>query len=85
MNLKRVSLFLLLCSMLSTTALAKETTFQVDDGYTPGERFARYKPKHPELKWPVMQYREGQAAEFERPFKSLSNRDLHIDTFFPSA
>ena len=85
MNLKRVSQFLLLCSMLSTTALAKETTFQVDDGYTPGERFARYKPKHPELKWPVLQYREGQAAEFERPYKSLGKRDLHIDTFFPSA
>ncbi|MFS1701838.1 alpha/beta hydrolase fold domain-containing protein [Alteromonas sp. AMM-1] len=85
MKRQLISLALTLIATLWLPALAQDSVYQVDDGYTPGERFARYKAEHPELQWPALQFREGQTVEFERPYKSLGSRDLHIDTFFPSA
>lgn len=68
--------------LVSASSLAKDIT--VDDSYSPGERFARYKAKHPELQWPAQTFRAGQSIAFERPYKRVDGRDLHADIFYPS-
>ena len=62
-----------------------EGDITVDDSYSPGQRWAKNKARHPELAWPVLQFNAGQRVEFERPYKSLANRDLHLDVFYPAA
>lgn len=73
---------LIMSLLVSASALAKDIT--VDDSYSPGERFARYKAKHSELAWPAQTFRAGQSIAFERPYKRVDGRDLHADIFFPS-
>ena len=58
-------LVLVMAALVSVASLAKDIT--VDDSYSPGERFARYKASHPELEWPVQTFRAGQSIAFERP------------------
>ena len=80
---KSLHILVLIAGLLvSALALAKDIT--VDDSYSPGERFARYKVKHPELQWPVQTFRAGQSIAFERPYKRIDGRDLHADLFYPS-
>ena len=75
-------LVLVMAALVSVASLAKDIT--VDDSYSPGERFARYKASHPELEWPVQTFRAGQSIAFERPYKRVDGRDLHADFFYPS-
>jgi pectinesterase len=76
-------LFAVVLSLLLSGSLAGKDII-VDDSYSPGERYARYKPEHPELEWPLQTFRAGQSIAFERPYKRLARRDLHADVFYPS-
>lgn len=74
----------LLLVLAAAEVLAGAGDIIVDDSYSPGQRWASKKPSHPELQWPILQFNAGQRIEFERPYKSLANRDLHLDIFYPS-
>lgn len=77
-----LAVFALIGGMYS--GVAKAVDIVVDDSYSPGERFARNKAKHPEIRWPVLQFRPGQSIKFEQPYKTIGGRDLHLDIFHPS-
>ncbi|GGF77254.1 alpha/beta hydrolase [Alteromonas lipolytica] len=81
----KLAVFFVFLLSFGVITLAESKDITVDDSYSPGERFARYKPKHPELEWPVLSFRAGQRVEFERPYKQADGRDLHLDVFHPSA
>jgi pectinesterase len=57
---------------------------EVDDSYTIGQRFAQYESKYPGIAWPAVTWREGQSVLFDRPYKTVDGRDLHIDVFRPA-
>ncbi|MFD2137093.1 alpha/beta hydrolase [Novosphingobium resinovorum] len=58
---------------------------EVDDSYTIGQRFAKYRDKFPGIAWPAVTWKAGQSVLFDRPYKNTGTRDLHIDVFRPSA
>lgn len=80
----KLARFLAMLLSIGAVALVQGKDITVDDSYSPGERYARYKPKHPELEWPVLTFRAGQSVEFEQPYKHVDGRDLHLDVFHPS-
>ncbi|WGL16965.1 alpha/beta hydrolase [Microbulbifer bruguierae] len=61
------------------------TTIPVDDSYTPSERFYRYKKQDSSLKWPALTFTEGQQVYFDRRYKTIGKRELHLDIFKPAA
>jgi acetyl esterase/lipase len=56
----------------------------VDDSYTIASRFARYKDQYPGIQWPVVAPSAGQTILFDRAYKALGDRDLHLDIFAPA-
>jgi pectinesterase len=56
---------------------------EADDSYTIGQRFAQYEGQYPGIAWPAVTWREGQSVLFDRPYKTVDGRDLHIDVFRP--
>jgi len=56
-----------------------------DDSYTVSQRYYSYKEQHPELEWPVLHFQAGQEIMFDRLYKKLGDRELHIDIFLPQA
>ncbi|MGF7156249.1 alpha/beta hydrolase [Novosphingobium gossypii] len=71
-------------SALGLTVPGRATAREVDDGYTIAQRFAQYRDKYPGIAWPAVQWREGQAVLFDRPYKTVDGRDLHVDVFRPA-
>jgi acetyl esterase len=56
-----------------------------DDSYTVSQRYYDYKEQNPELEWPVLQFQAGQEIMFDRLYKKIGDRELHIDIFLPQA
>ena len=54
-----------------------------DDSYTVSQRYYIYKQQHPKLEWPVLQFQAGQEILFDRRYKNVDDRELHIDIFLP--
>lgn len=54
-----------------------------DDGYTVSQRYYGNKAQYPELEWPVLQFQAGQEIMFDRLYKKVGDRELHIDIFLP--
>lgn len=64
-------------------AYAAGTVFPVDDGYTVSQRYAAYKADHPEMEMPRLVFEAGQQVQFDRLYKTIADRELHIDVFLP--
>ena len=70
---------------LAMTLLALPTSArEVDDSYTVDQRFAQYRDQFPGIAWPAVTWREGQSVLFDRPYKTLGTRTLHLDVFRPA-
>jgi pectinesterase len=73
--------FYLSVIVVSTHIFAKERI--IDDSYTPTERFARYIKQDPTLVRPTLSFDDGQKIIFNRRYKEINGRDLHLDIFLP--
>jgi acetyl esterase len=73
----------MLALVVSTACYAGEL-IPVDDSYTVSQRYYAYKKDHPELEWPVLEVQSGQRMLFDRLYKKIGNRELHIDVFLPA-
>lgn len=66
---------------LSGAAMANHV---VDDSYTIARRFAGYRSQYPGIALPVIAPRTGQTLAFDLVYKTIGDRDLHIDVFSPA-
>lgn len=57
----------------------------VDDSYNAAQRYYAYKDQYPQLQWPTLTFQAGQRILFDRRYKNVGERDLHIDVFLPAA
>jgi pectinesterase len=72
--------FALAMTLLALPVSARE----VDDSYTVDQRFAQYRDQYPGITWPAVTWREGQSVLFDRPYKTVGQRTLHLDVFRPA-
>ncbi len=79
-----LSLPLAVVFMLGIAPDCGAQTYTVDDSYTVSQRYRLNKERFPELELPVVQFERGQRAEFDRGYKQVRNRELHIDIFLPA-
>ncbi len=70
-----------ICLAVAGPAAASHT---VDDSYTVARRFADYRAHYPGIRVPVLAPRSGQTMAFDLTYKSVGERDLHIDVFAPA-
>lgn len=82
---RNVSLSLVVIFMLGIAPGCGAQTYTVDDSYTVSQRYRLNKERFPELEWPVLRFETGQRAEFDRSYKQLGDRELHVDIFLPPA
>ncbi|WP_295798302.1 alpha/beta hydrolase [uncultured Microbulbifer sp.] len=75
-----IALFLLIAAQHCLAV----TSIPVDDSYTPSERFYRYKKQDPSLEWPALTFAAGQQVFFDRRYKAIDKRELHLDLFKPA-
>lgn len=68
--------------VFSTQIFANELT--IDDSYTPSERYARYVKQDPKLVRPILHFEDGQQIIFNRRYKEINGRELHLDIFLPA-
>jgi len=57
----------------------------VDGSYTVSQRYDAYKDQYPQLQVPVLHFQAGQRVLFDRLYKKLGERELHVDVFLPAA
>lgn len=55
----------------------------VDDSYTASRRFNAYKVQYPDLRLPELTFSAGQKIQFDRLYKMVDDRELHLDVFMP--
>lgn len=70
--------------LLSVSALRAGALIPVDDSYTVSQRYDTYKKDYPEIVWPKLTFVAGQRILFDRLYKKIGERELHIDIFLPS-
>jgi acetyl esterase len=76
----------ILTSLLLCFACAHEdATIPVDDSYTVSQRYYAYSAEYPDLRWPTIEFAAGQKVAFDRRYKTVGERELHMDVFIPSA
>lgn len=68
---------------LGAAAANAPATIPVDDSYTVSQRYEAYKAQWPELQWPVLTFAAGQRIQFDRRYKKIGTRELHVDVFLP--
>lgn len=56
----------------------------IDDGYTVSQRFEANRDAHPELALPVLDAGAGRQILFDRRYKTIGARELHLDLFLPA-
>jgi len=66
-----------------TGAAGAQGLIPMDDSYTVSQRYYANKQDHPEFKIPILQFEAGQQVLFDRLYKKIGNRELHIDVFLP--
>lgn len=76
----------ILTSLLLCSACGHEdATIPVDDSYTVSQRYYAYYEEYPDLRWPTVHFTAGQEVAFDRRYKLVGDRELHLDVFIPSA
>lgn len=76
-----------ICIYLSLIAFSTQTfsnELTIDDSYTPSERYARYVKQDPTLVRPTLSFEDGQQIIFNRRYKEINGRELHLDIFLPA-
>lgn len=68
-------------SLLAAPAAAGQRT--VDDSYTVSQRFDAYHDRHPEFVVPTVSFLNAQQVLFDRRYKKVGDRELHVDVFLP--
>lgn len=82
----RTSVLGILTSLLFCFACAHDAaTIPVDDSYTVSQRYYAYHEEYPDLRWPTVELMAGQKIAFDRRYKTVDARELHMDVFIPSA
>lgn len=67
--------------LLAGQAIAEHV---VDDSYTVARRFEMYRGEYPGISWPSVSPQTGQTIAFDLLYKSVGDRDLHMDVFSPA-
>lgn len=67
-----------------STACVAGDLIPIDDSYTVSQRYYAYKKDYPELELPRVQFEAGQQVLFDRLYKKIGDRELHIDVFLPA-
>ena len=82
----RTPLFGMLTTVLFCCACAHPgTTIPIDDSYTVSQRYYAYHEEYPDLRLPTVEFGAGQKVAFDRRYKTINERELHMDVFVPSA
>lgn len=76
----------MLCAILiiQSCATKPQKHIPIDDSYTISRRFDGYKSKFEKIEWPAVKFEGGQQIFFDRQYKLINDRELHIDIFLPS-
>lgn len=80
--------FLVIASLATLTEACTtklSNTIPVDDSYTVSQRYDSYHEGHPNFAIPVLQPDAGQKILFDRRYKKIGTRELHLDIFLPAA
>ena len=56
----------------------------IDDSYNVAQRYDAYKAQYPQLRVPVLEFQAGQRVLFDRLYKKIGERSLHVDVFLPA-
>jgi acetyl esterase len=62
---------------------AAQSVYPLDDSYTVSSRYIQNSKAHPEFSLPELRMVEGQKVLFDRLYRKVGNRELHIDVFLP--
>ena len=68
---------------LDSCASKPQSHIPIDDSYTVSRRFDGYKNKFEKISWPASKFNQDQTVLFDRQYKIIDNRELHIDVFLP--
>lgn len=60
-------------------------TIPIDDSYTISQRYDQNRDAHPEMSLPVLDAGAGRRILFDRRYKRIASRELHLDLFLPAA
>jgi pectinesterase len=71
-------------ALLAAGAAAGSGLLPVDDSYTVSRRYLAYKDEYPALKVPELTFEAGQRILFDRLYKTVGDRELHLDIFLPA-
>jgi len=69
--------------LLSVSPSWASALLPVDDSYTVSQRYDAYKQDYPEIVWPKLSFAAGQRILFDRLYKKIGERELHVDVFLP--
>ncbi|WP_239987497.1 alpha/beta hydrolase [Sphingosinithalassobacter portus] len=70
----------------SVSASASHTgTVPFDLSYTISSRFAQNRAEHPDYRLPEVALSDGRRLLFERRYREVDGRELHLDLFLPAA
>ncbi len=58
-------------------------TIPIDDSYTVSSRYLSNREQHPELTLPRVTMVDGQTILFDRLYRTIGSRELHLDAFLP--
>lgn len=77
-------IFAVMAAFLIANGCLAEGLIPVDDGYTVSQRYDSFKKDHPEMQWPELVFQAGQRVLFDRRYKKIASRELHVDIFLPA-
>ena len=83
MFIQSIKSYVSLCLMVCTTQIFAKQLI-IDDSYTASERYARYVKQDPTLIRPILSFDDGQQIIFNRRYKEINSRELHLDIFLPA-
>jgi acetyl esterase len=81
-------LLVVTCAFIAVSAAGRvsaSSLLSIDDSYTASRRYDAYKEQYPAISLPVLSFQSGQRIEFDRRYKSIGDRELHVDVFLPPA
>jgi pectinesterase len=81
---KKNSCILLFALLYNGVALAQQATFPRDTSYTVASTFEKLKKEYPFIKPVQPQLPKGVLSKDSIAYRTLNNRELHLDVFYPA-
>jgi acetyl esterase len=75
---------MIVLAVLAAEAATGSGLLSIDDSYTVSRRYLAYKDEYPSLKVPELTFKAGQRVLFDRLYKTVGDRELHLDIFLPA-